>query len=69
MRARVLVATVLLKILTPYAQKVGIQLNLDDVENLLVVGAVAWHQLGPVLERYLPPKHPPAPPATKEKQP
>lgn len=63
-RGRMLAATVLLKILTPYLAKYGVALNIDDVENILIVLALAWHEAAPVLERFIPPpKSSPAQPA------
>jgi hypothetical protein len=55
-RARVLLATVFLKVVTPHLQKYGITISLDDVEDLLMVGAGGWHVIAPYLERYLPPR-------------
>lgn len=62
-RTRVLLATVLLKVLAPRLQKYGITITIDDVTDLLVVAASAWHFIGPVLERFFPPKAEPAQPA------
>lgn len=60
-RARILVATILLKVAAPRLEKYGIKLSLDDVLDLSIVAAAAWHQLGPWLDARFPPRQPVGP--------
>ena len=53
-RARILLATVVMKIMMPRLAKYGIAITVDDVLDLFVVAAGAWHIVAPYVERYFP---------------
>lgn len=60
-RARILIATLFLKIAAPRLAKYGIKLELDDVLDLALLATAVWHQIGPWLDARFPPQKPVGP--------
>jgi hypothetical protein len=54
LRMRLILASVVLKTLEPYAKRYGVDLSLDDVINLFIVAGSAWHFVTPYLKRFFP---------------